>query len=87
MLYHNSAHVVFINRIIRGNTVVRKSSARKEGDVCIVALRDYKKGRSVSLFGAVTKLQLLGVKLMPVSLVMRVWMSQQKLWRRGKLPK
>ena len=48
-------------------------------DIVRRALRDYKKGKGVSLFGAVTKLQLLGVKLMPVSLVMKVWMSQQKL--------
>ena len=51
-------------------------------DIVRRALRDYKRGKSVSLFGFVTKLQLLGVKLMPVSLVMRVWMSQQKLWGR-----
>ena len=51
-------------------------------DIVKRALRDYKKGKSVSLFGFVTKLQLLGVKLMPVSLVMRVWMTQQKLWKR-----
>ena len=46
------------------------------------ALRDYKRGKTVSLFGTVTKLQLLGVRLMPVPLVMRVWMTQQKLWNR-----
>ena len=51
-------------------------------DIVKRAIRDYKKGKSVSLFGFVTKLQLLGVKLMPTALVMRVWMAQQKLFKR-----
>ncbi len=46
------------------------------------ALSDYQKGRSVSLYGTVTKLQLFAVKLLPASLVMRIWMTQQKLWNR-----
>ena len=53
-------------------------------DIVRRALRDYKKGKKVSLFGFVTKLQLLGVKLMPVGMVMSVWMTQQKLWKREK---
>ena len=51
-------------------------------DIVNRALRDYKKGKSVSLFGTITKLQLLGVRLMPVPMVMKVWMAQQKLWGR-----
>ena len=46
------------------------------------ALGDYKKGKGVSLFGAMTKLQLLAVKVLPASIVMRIWMTQQKLWKR-----
>ena len=51
-------------------------------DIVKRALRDYKKGKSVSLFGTMTKLQLFAVKLMPVPITMRYWMSQQKLWKR-----
>ena len=46
------------------------------------ALSDYKKGKSVSLFGFMTKAQLLLVKLLPVPAVMKVWTSQQKLKNR-----
>ena len=46
------------------------------------ALSDYKKGKAVSLFGFMTKAQLLLVKLLPVSAVMKVWKGQQKLKNR-----
>ena len=46
------------------------------------ALADYKKGKAVSLFGFMTKAQLLLVKLLPVSAVMKVWKGQQKLKNR-----
>lgn len=46
------------------------------------ALTDYQKGRAVSLFGFVTKAQLLGVKLLPTSATMQIWMRQQKLTKR-----
>lgn len=51
-------------------------------DIVKRALKDYKKGKMVSLFGTITKLQLLAVKLMPASMTMWVWMTQQKLWDR-----
>ena len=75
----------FFGRAVKADAdpVVKKYVAMYDPkDIVKRALRDYKKGKSVSLFGFVTKLQLLGVRLMPVSLVMRVWMSQQKLWGR-----
>ena len=43
------------------------------------ALSDYKKGKPVSLFGFMTKLQLLAVKIAPTGVTMRIWMNQQKL--------
>lgn len=43
------------------------------------ALSDYKKGKLVSLFGFMTKLQLFAVKLAPVGMTMKTWMRQQKL--------
>ncbi len=75
----------FFDRAVKNEAdpVVKKYVAMYDPkDIVKRAIRDYKKGKSVSLFGAVTKLQLLGVKLMPASLVMRVWMSQQKLSKR-----
>ena len=72
----------FFDRAIKAeeDPVVKKYAAMYDPkDIAARAVRDYKKGKSVSLFGTVTKLQLLGVKLMPVSVVMKVWMSQQKL--------
>ncbi len=75
----------FFDRAIKNEAdpVVKKYAAMYDArDIVKRAIRDYKKGKSVSLFGFVTKLQLIGVKLMPVGIVMRVWMSQQKLWKR-----
>lgn len=72
----------FFDRAIKAeeDPVVKKYAAMYDPkDIAARAVRDYKKGKSVSLFGAVTKLQLLGVKLMPASMVMNVWMAQQKL--------
>ena len=75
----------FFDRAVKSEAdpVVKKYVAMYEPkDIVNRALRDYKKGRGVSLFGTMTKLQLLAVKLLPVSIVMRVWMTQQKLWNR-----
>lgn len=72
----------FFDRAIKSDVdpVVKKYAAMYNAeDIVRRALRDYKKKKSVSLFGFVTKLQLLGVRIMPVSIVMKVWMSQQKL--------
>ena len=72
----------FFDRAIKAeeDPVVKKYAAMYDPkDIAARAVRDYKNGKSVSLFGTVTKLQLLGVKLMPVSVVMKVWMSQRKL--------
>lgn len=72
----------FFDRAVKNEAdpVVKKYVAMYDPkDIVRRALKDYKKGKAVSLFGTVTKLQLLGVKLMPVSLVMRVWLGQQKL--------
>lgn len=47
--------------------------------VVSTALRDMKKGKDVSVCGFPIKAQVLAVKLLPHSLVMRVWMKQQKM--------
>ena len=77
----------FFDRAIKkeADPVVKTYAAMYDPkDIVRRALRDYKKGKKVSLFGFVTKLQLLGVKLMPVGMTMNVWMTQQKLWKREK---
>ena len=43
------------------------------------AIKDYKKGKSVSMYGVISKLQVLAVKLMPATVTMKVWLAQQKL--------
>ena len=48
-------------------------------DVVATGLRDlYKTKKDVSIHGLPVKLQVLGVKLLPHSIVMKVWMNQQK---------
>ncbi len=48
-------------------------------DVVKTAMKDmYKKNKDVSIHGLPVKLQVLGVKLLPHKLVMKIWMKQQK---------
>ena len=48
-------------------------------DVVKTAMKDmYKKNKDVSIHGLPIRLQVLGVKLMPHRLVMKIWMKQQK---------
>ena len=41
------------------------------------AMRDYKKGRDLSILGASVRRQVFLVKLLPHKLVMKIWMKQQ----------
>ena len=43
------------------------------------ALRDMQKGKDVSVCGLPVRLQVLGVKLLPHSIVMNIWMKQQNM--------
>ncbi len=75
----------FFNRAIEKaeDPVVKKYVAMYDPKKIVKrAIKNYKKGKAVSLFGTITKLQLMLVKLLPTSLVMKVWMSQQKLNKR-----
>ena len=72
----------FFDRAIKSdeNPVVKKYVVMYEpADIVKRALSDYKKGKGVSMFGVISKLQTLGVKLMPTALTMKIWVSQQKL--------
>lgn len=48
-------------------------------DIVAQAYRDLKKGKDVSIYGFIAKAQVLLTKLLPHSLVMKVWLKQQEL--------
>ena len=63
-----------------GESVVKKYVAMYEPEQLVQrAWRDARRGRDVSQFGFVTRFQTALTKLLPHSLVMDVWMRQQKL--------
>ena len=75
----------FFDRAIKedNDPVVKKYAVMYDPtDIARLALKDYKKRKAVSMFGVISKLQVLAVKLMPATLTMKVWMSQQKLYKR-----
>ena len=59
--------------------VIRYTAMYDPEKVMKRAYRDLKKGKDVSVYGAKNRLQRFLVKILPHSLVMRVWMRQQKL--------
>lgn len=61
----DSDAVTYYNKIYTPDAVVK------------TALKDMKKGKDVSIHGLPVKLQVLGVKLLPHSLVMKIWLKQQ----------
>ena len=72
----------FFDRAIKADEdpVVKKYAVMYDPtEIAKRALSDYKKGRAVSMYGVISKLQVLGVKLMPATLVMKIWIAQQKL--------
>ena len=62
----DSDAVTYFNRIYTADAVVK------------TALKDMRRGRDVSIHGLPVKLQVLAVKLLPHSLVMKIWLKQQK---------
>lgn len=42
------------------------------------AIRDARKGKDISVYGKINKLQKLGAKILPHKLVMKIWMNRQK---------
>lgn len=67
----------FFNIAINDDTVNKFGKIYTPEEVVTKALKDMKKGRDVSFCGLNTKLQRLGVKLMPHNLVMNIWCKQQ----------
>ena len=70
----------FFNHAFQTNNRVQYFNYVYEAkDVVATGLRDlYKTKKDVSIHGLPVKLQVLGVKLLPHSIVMKVWMNQQK---------
>ena len=60
------------------NAVTYYNVVYESKDVVKTALRDAYKGKDVSIHGAQIKLQVLLTKLLPHSLIMSIWMHQQK---------
>jgi len=69
----------FFDTAINDDTVNNFGKIYTAQEVVTQALKDMKKGRDVSFCGLNTKLQRLGVKLMPHSLVMKIWCKQQSI--------
>ena len=70
----------FFNHAFQTNNKVQYFNYVYEAaDVVATGLKDlYRSKKDVSIHGLPVKLQVLGVKLLPHSLVMKVWMNQQK---------
>ncbi len=70
----------FDRAVVAGDAVVKKYVAMYEPDQIVFrAWRDAKAGRDISRFGFIARGQSLLTKLVPHSLVMDIWMNQQKL--------
>ena len=63
----DDATISYFNRFYLPSQVTKK------------ALRDMKRGRDVSILGLPVRAQVLGVKLLPYRLIMKIWCNQQKL--------
>ena len=70
----------FFNHAFQTNTKVQYFNYVYEArDVVATGLKDlYKTKKDISIHGFPVKMQVLGVKLLPHKLVMKVWMNQQK---------
>jgi len=70
----------FFNHAFRTNNRVQYFNYIQEADAVVAkGLKDlYRSKKDVSIPGLGVKLQVLGVKLLPHKLVMKVWMDQQK---------
>ncbi|MDR1563969.1 MAG: SDR family NAD(P)-dependent oxidoreductase [Oscillospiraceae bacterium] len=59
------------------SAVINKTPLWKSADVVHLALKDLHRGRDVSILGAGVRSQVRLVKLLPHSLVMKIWLKQQ----------
>lgn len=68
----------FFDRAKTDDTVSRFNRFYGPGEVAAKALKDMKKGKAVSILGLPERIQVLSVKLLPHSFVIRTWLRQQK---------
>lgn len=70
----------FFNRAVSDNVVVKKYVCMYEiSDNINKAWKDLKKGKDVSQYGFVARVQSLLSKILPHKLIMKIWMKQQSL--------
>lgn len=69
----------FFNRAVSDDTVKKYTRYLTSDRVVRTALRDMKRRKDVSVAGFRNKLQVLAVKLLPHTLIMKIWCSQQGL--------
>lgn len=76
----------FFNHAFQTNSKVQYFNYVYEAkDVVATGLKDlYKSKKDISIHGLPVKLQVLGVKLLPHKIVMKVWMNQQKKARNNE---
>ena len=76
----------FFNHAFQTNNKVQYFNYVYEAkDVVATGLKDlYKSKKDISIHGLPVKLQVLGVKLLPHKIVMKVWMNQQKKARNNE---
>ena len=68
----------FFNTAVSDDTITYYNRYYEANEVVVRAIKDMKRGRDVSICGFPIRLQVLGVKLLPHKLVMRIWCGQQK---------
>ena len=68
----------FFDTAIRDKTISFFNRYYEAKDVAARAIRDMKRGKDISVLGFPVRMQVLGVKLLPHRLVMRIWCRQQK---------
>ena len=68
----------FFDTAIRDKTISFFNRYYEAKDVAARAIRDMKRGKDVSVLGFPVRMQVLGVKLLPHRLVMKIWCRQQK---------
>ena len=69
----------FFDTAINDDTVNNFGRIFTPEEVVTQALKDMQKGRDVSFCGLNTKLQRIGVKLLPHKLIMKIWCKQQSI--------
>ena len=68
----------FFNTAVSDDTITYYNRYYESKEVVLRAIKDMNRGKDVSVCGFPIRAQVLGVKLLPHKLVMRIWCGQQK---------